>query len=286
METIKDPWLIWSQRQQETAGGGECMALAGCECRYQGESYDWHGLQRGGDAQRPILLLQHSHSAGGAFCVGSGREQAIPDHHLMVAIIPSNHRYRLAPGHRQWNFTWLILRHPFVVERVARACSGIGMLLDLQQTAYVMDSYEHIWESVLTGRLDNEHDREHALISCALAIARSGESLESSDKQAERLRSFVRQEARRGATTVSELACAAGSSRSAFSHRFSRITGMSPAAYLRQQRLAAVARELRETDIPLRQLAQAHGFADATHLGKAFRQRYHLSPGAWRRLGQ
>ena len=57
---------------------------------------------------------------------------------------------------------------------------------------------------------------------------------------------------------------------------------MAPAAYILEVRLAEVRRLLRETSLPLKDIAGQTGFADANHLCKAFRRQFHMSPGGYR----
>lgn len=60
--------------------------------------------------------------------------------------------------------------------------------------------------------------------------------------------------------------------------------GMSPGEYLRQLRIDWVAEKLRGSDLSLADLAVAAGFADQSHLSRAFKARIGWTPGAWRRL--
>jgi transcriptional regulator GlxA family with amidase domain len=82
---------------------------------------------------------------------------------------------------------------------------------------------------------------------------------------------------------VDEIARRQGQSRSHFSHAFKQATGLSPAAYVLDIRLAEARLRLREKSVPLKEISVSTGFADANHLCKAFRRRFHLSPGAYRR---
>jgi len=82
---------------------------------------------------------------------------------------------------------------------------------------------------------------------------------------------------------VTDLAQLSGMSRSHFSHSFRAATGMAPAQFIRQIRLEEATRRLLHTEQPIEAIARATGFANANHFCKVFRQRFHLSPGAFRR---
>ena len=59
--------------------------------------------------------------------------------------------------------------------------------------------------------------------------------------------------------------------------------GTTPQAYARGVRLRQAAWLLRHTDKAIAAIASDCGFADAAHMGRAFRAGYGMAPGAWRR---
>ncbi|HEY4688688.1 MAG TPA: AraC family transcriptional regulator [Anaerolineae bacterium] len=82
--------------------------------------------------------------------------------------------------------------------------------------------------------------------------------------------------------TLDQVAAVAALSRYHFVRRFKRFTGLTPHAYLRQARLAQAAARLRETHDSVAVIAYRLGFASPGHLASAFRQRYGVSPSAYR----
>lgn len=83
--------------------------------------------------------------------------------------------------------------------------------------------------------------------------------------------------------TVEALARALGTTRSHYTRGFRRATGLTPAAWLRSERLRLAARLLVAPSEPLKAVAERTGFADAGHLGKAFRRQFGMTPGEYRR---
>jgi transcriptional regulator GlxA family with amidase domain len=71
-------------------------------------------------------------------------------------------------------------------------------------------------------------------------------------------------------------------SRSAFSHHFKTITGLSPAQFMTRIRLEEAVSQLLQTPQRLEDIALATGFASATHFCKVFRRHYQMSPGMFR----
>ena len=69
----------------------------------------------------------------------------------------------------------------------------------------------------------------------------------------------------------------------AFARQFRALTGRSPHAWLVERRLAKAMALMTETSASLTEIALACGFGDAAHFSRTFRDRYGLSPRAWRR---
>ncbi|MDW5316449.1 AraC family transcriptional regulator [Rhizobium sp. PL01] len=82
------------------------------------------------------------------------------------------------------------------------------------------------------------------------------------------------------ATSLSDLAAASGLSRFQVVRGFSQATGMTPHAYLVQRRIGAV-RRLIVKGASLADAAFASGFADQSHMTRAFVRAYGMTPGAY-----
>lgn len=84
------------------------------------------------------------------------------------------------------------------------------------------------------------------------------------------------------APSLAALASLAGLGRFQLLRGFSRTTGLTPHAYLRQRR-ATLARRLLAGGIPPAEAALAAGFADQSHLTRVFARFYGMTPGAYAR---
>jgi AraC-like DNA-binding protein len=80
--------------------------------------------------------------------------------------------------------------------------------------------------------------------------------------------------------TLAELAREAGLSRFQMLRGFAKLTGLTPHAYIVQRRLD-VARTMIARGHTLASAATACGFADQSHLSRAFARRYGVTPGAY-----
>jgi AraC-like DNA-binding protein len=86
-----------------------------------------------------------------------------------------------------------------------------------------------------------------------------------------------------GAISMADLAHVCGLTPSHFSAAFRQSTGVSPTAWLAEQRINKACALLLETDLPLAEVAIASGYADQAHFTRRFSRRMGMPPGSWRR---
>lgn len=83
--------------------------------------------------------------------------------------------------------------------------------------------------------------------------------------------------------TVERLAARSGLSRSVFAQRFTGLVGEPPVSYLTWWRMTSAGRMLRESDDPLRSVAERVGYSSEFAFAKAFKREFGVAPGAYRR---
>lgn len=82
--------------------------------------------------------------------------------------------------------------------------------------------------------------------------------------------------------TVRSLGTRAGLSRSAFAQRFTTTVGTPPQTYLTWWRMTLAARMLRDSDVPLRVVAERAGYLSEYAFAKAFKREFGAAPGHYR----
>ncbi|MFJ2478086.1 AraC family transcriptional regulator [Streptomyces sp. NPDC087659] len=85
------------------------------------------------------------------------------------------------------------------------------------------------------------------------------------------------------AWTVEQLGRHAGLSRAAFARRFAALVGQPPLAYLTWWRMTAAGHLLRQSDTPLRAIAEQTGYTSEFAFNRAFKREYGTTPGNYRR---
>ena len=82
---------------------------------------------------------------------------------------------------------------------------------------------------------------------------------------------------------IRDLCQMAYASRASLFRMFRRYCHCSPKQWIQQERLNLVARDLRETDLPLSVIAGKYGFPDPVYCSKLFSRRYDMPPGKYRK---
>jgi len=83
--------------------------------------------------------------------------------------------------------------------------------------------------------------------------------------------------------SMEELAGWAGYSPSRFRVLFRQDTGLSPARYFHNIRMESAAETLRESVLPVKEVALMHGYANVSHFSRAFSAHYGMGPGRYRK---
>lgn len=273
------------RRQDHCSGGTAGVIDLGLETkRHGGPGYYWDGLRRGGEKERPRLLVQATLEGWGQYRAGAGRWQRVLPGQLFTAVLPSAHTYRLPETSPQWTFAWLILQHDSFVTRLLdriRPLNRIWEATSAGTSAPLSIAMEEVFAGVASGHFLDPFRREEAIFRLVLALERS-----LSPRRSEHpwLGEIQNELAGRWANppTVVGLARHFGLSRTAFSHAFRRQTGTTPAACLRDWRLIEAGRLLKDGRYSIKEVASATGFGDAAQFAKAFRQKYALAPSEYR----
>ena len=158
-------------------------------------------------------------------------------------------------------------------------------MLTLPQRSALVTHAAAMVEGVNTATLHEPSQIELACFELLVHFERAASLAAEPDPQRQMLLAQVREQvlarlSRR--LDVETLADAQGLSRSHFTRHFRLVTGMSPARYAAEVRLEEARRWIGQTNEKFAAVARRTGFADATHLIKAFTRRYHISPGQFR----
>ena len=247
--------------------------------------YYWDARKRGADENHPFIVFQYTLDGWGIFEDSDGPHRMEPGMAFSTRV-PSEDVYHLPERSNSWTFFWIILQHPYVVERIMSVRENQGGVVSFGMNDPLMLRMLHIFEGLCTDSFPDRWSLEQSLFEFLFEYEKLAQRLKyPSDRRDElmhKVKAFVAEHPGR-LVIVEEIADAFGMSRSHFSHKFKQQTGLAPAQFIRRISFDEATRRLLETDDKLETIALSTGFANANHFCKFFRKRYHLSPGSFRR---
>jgi|HigsolmetaAR206D_1030411.scaffolds.fasta_scaffold11002_2 Transcriptional regulator containing an amidase domain and an AraC-type DNA-binding HTH domain len=263
----------------------ELQVLGSLETRLPSDNYSWDGMKRGGDPQHPTVLFQYTLDGWGSYET-QGIVYRLKPGTAFITLIPSEHHYYLPAASSSWTFFWLMIQHPYLVSRIAQRQKECGPVFSADEYSPLLQRALDLFTFACQPSMQDAIAREQALFAFFWEYERLMRSKNRSIDAAERLldsvRNYVLSSLQRP-VSVEEIARHKGMSRSHFSHYFKQTTGFTPIQFIQRIRLEEATRLLLQTNDSIATIAQATGFANANHFCKVFRQRFHLSPGLFRR---
>lgn len=242
------------------------------------EAYAWGGQSRGNE---PFLVLQHT--TFGAGCLDyDGTEYRLRPGHTMLVTIPHRHRYWLERGGK-WEYFWLLLTGREALRIAREILAHSGPVLQLEPEA--VDRMAAACHGLLATEMLTQ-GAASSLGYAALAALQDGcfgtqTQTPNLPTALERVIGFVEDHLAE-ALSVDRLARVAGMSRAHFVRKFTETLGGPPSEFVLNRRLARIERLLLATEMTVREIAAATGFADGNYLAKSFRRARGMSPLAFR----
>ena len=257
----------------------------GYETRKAADDYYWDGIERGIPKRQARVLFQYTLEGHGEYAEG-GKLWAIQPGQGFTVVLPSAHRYYLPDNSRQWTFFWMMIRHPFVTERVRECRAREAAVQEWMPGTPALESAVMLFEALCSAHLREVWSFEERVIAWLLESERELHHRRYPETQRLELLEATRRVVLGRLDrppSASELADAQKLERTTFSRKFKARTGLTPAAFVTKVRLEETLKLLR-SPAKLEEIAARTGFADANHFCKVFRKHFHASPGAYRRL--
>ncbi|WP_161555831.1 AraC family transcriptional regulator [Mangrovicoccus ximenensis] len=217
--------------------------------------------RRPGDSQLPIMMdLDDSGRSSMHFVCGYFACAESPFNPLLEAL-PLR---VLSPRPENGNHIEVDLIHSALRERDAQRAGGEAVLSKLSELLFVRVLRRHI-ESL------PEHSKGWLAGMRDDGVRRALQLMHGQPQ---------------AAWTLNGLAKESGLSRAVLSERFTSVIGHSPMRYLALWRMQLAAQYLRDTNIPLEEIASQVGYQSESAFIRAFRTIVGDPPGAWRRAQQ
>jgi len=257
------------------------LGSVGHEC-VRDPAYNWHGLKRG---RAEFALFQYTLAGTGRLRTGA-REQIVRPGTAMLLHFPDDNQYWLPADSAGWEFIYVCL-HGREVARLWRSIeTRLGALVEFSLTDAPVTCARRIVTEALADNLTNAFVASALAYELTMHLAAAARTAPAGAHAAALQRACDHAEQNQHLPlTVDTMARQAGFSRYHFTRLFTAHTGLSPAAWLVEQRVREAARLLRGTSLPLKEIADRCGFPDANYLSRVFRRHSGMPPGAYRRSG-
>lgn len=257
------------------------LGSVGHEC-VRDPAYNWHGLKRG---RAEFALFQYTLAGTGRLRTGA-REQLVRPGTAMLLHFPDDNQYWLPADSADWEFIYVCL-HGREVARLWRSIeTRLGALTAFANDSASVACARRIVAEALSDNITHAFAASAFAYELIMHLAAAARTAPAGAHTAALQRACDHAEQNLHLPlTVETMARQAGFSRYHFTRLFTAHTGLSPAAWLVEQRVRETARLLRGTSLPLKEIAVRCGFPDANYLSRVFRRHSGMPPGAYRRSG-
>jgi AraC-like DNA-binding protein len=256
------------------------------ETRTDPTSYYWDGMKRLGRGDAPLFAFQLTMAGWGHFQLYGQPPRRVSPGTAFIGIMPSRHRYYLPPDSPGWTFGWISIYHPYLLNRMAKQVAATGPLVKVAPDGPLAAIAVRLMRGAIKKDFRDRFEVEQALFEFLVACERAVQQTRGSSDESQRLLNEVRSRvvaSLPNTIDVNALAADHGMSRTHFSHFFRTRTGLTPARFAAEVRIREATRMLLDNHTPLKQIAEACGFANANYFCKVFRRFQHMSPMSYRR---
>jgi AraC-like DNA-binding protein len=241
--------------------------------------YRWDSSNRG---DSPFVILQWTHKGEGIYETEHER-LPVPADHAFISVVPENAVYYYPPeGREPWAFTWINFRGTMAGTLFRAFQREFGPVVYLSPHGAAAAAFRRLEKLAATAVQPDR--RRLSLQAYDFVLEWWREAAEPDKRSGQGLDWAIRfcREHFREPLGVKEIASESGLSREHFTRMFSEQMKETPAAFLRQLRLREAEALLRQTRLPLSEVALRSGFYSDRHLMRAFQRAHGQSPSNWR----
>ena len=239
--------------------------------------YSWNCWDRG---KTPFVILQWTLSGEGLFA-GQAGSFRVPAEHAFIAVVPerSTYSYPVENG-EPWIFSWLNFSGSLACSLFHKLQAEFSPVIPLSSRGAAAASLRR-----LLSRGASPDRVQTSLQAYTFILEWWREAAQPTGDADDRLTRALRfsREHFREPLGVKELAGEAGMSREHFSRIFTERTGETPSACLQRLRTNEATILIRDTGLPLREIAMRSGFYSERHLMRTFQRLHHRNPSHYRR---
>ncbi|CAI6083126.1 helix-turn-helix transcriptional regulator [Cohnella sp. JJ-181] len=246
------------------------------------EEYRWHGLERTGGG----MVFQYTVRGEGLLRIG-GQTYAVPRHHAFLIGIPGDHEYRFDASRAEtWSYRWIRFESKGMGGAWKEWMDRLGPVLELAPDAEPMLLLESLYADASTDRLKDRYEVSQRIYEWMASLqrycaGRKQPSLAALPEPYRRVADYMDGHYAED-LTLDRLADVAGMTRTHVCKMFARNAGMTPIEYLRNRRMEKAAELLRQSGLPVKDIAARCGYPSVGYFGKVFLKVTGMQPTAFR----
>jgi AraC-like DNA-binding protein len=242
--------------------------------------YKYNNLDRGDD---PFAIVQWTQSGEGVFVCERGTFK-VPAGYAFVSVVPEVSNYYYPPKAKEpWVFEWFNVYGSMACEVFRKFQAEFGPVVPLPLQSATATAFRRLITCLSNPEGPNRWQVSIETYSLVLEWWREASHQTGTVEDGlERALRFC-QEHFREQLSVKQIAYETGMSREHFSRSFTERFKETPAGFLRRLRLNEATAFLRDTRLPLREIAIRAGFYSVRHMMRTFQRVYGTSPSQYRR---
>lgn len=208
----------------------------------------------------------------------------------VFAIYPEEETVYQADEEDPWEYLWIGF-HGFDAEKILHfiGFSRESLVVSVVNTYTISNEIEKIFSARQPTVVDEMRRASYLYAVIALLMEGSQERVDERgndypDKIYVKRAVDIMMESYADKLKISEIANTIGISRGYLTSLFKREMNMSPQSFLMNFRMEKAAQLLKNTNEPVRSVGISVGYADSLSFSKTFKQKFHMSPSAYREL--
>jgi AraC-like DNA-binding protein len=265
--------------------GGAVSIIYSDDYYYQHDNIPHNPEQPDAHTGTRYFTIQYTLEGHGLF-KKQRRFQKVKPGHAFCCFKPSVYTYKNDTSCPKYRFLWFSTNHPYIVSRLEKHPNLHNSIIKLSLNSPIIQSIIQLIRKCASREEDDDLVIEQLLFGWMFQLENWAIENRFPQKNRTYLLEYVRNytlEHLSDPFRISVMAKAYGRSRSNFTHHFTAMTGFTPAAYVNEIRLEESTRLLKDTQMPVKEIASKTGFSNSNHFCKTFKKHFRISATAYRK---
>lgn len=237
--------------------------------------YHYKNDERG---RENYVIIQYSREGEGIYRDSKGEHIIGPGKAFIVFVPEKSEYYYPRNGQKPWVFAWLNFYGEFSVQLWKSFCHQFGQIVEMDQQSNAALEFFNLIRKVNRRSYPSPFSLTEDIFGfCMKWWEQLSHRVMEPEKAIHYAVRFCKENYREP-LTVKELSAMCGMSREHFTRLFTEMTSLSPATFLRNERLKAAQDFLDKTSLPISEVAMRCGFYSPRHFSRAYVRAFGKNP--------